>query len=105
MAKKKTTVKKTATKKKPLAKRKAKAEPKVLKLKKRPKGPKALQAPKTRRLAIHAFCRECMYDPSEPGGWRGQIEKCTATNCPLYNFRPMTISAERAKAAKKRSQR
>lgn len=58
---------------------------------------RAKKAPTTRRLAIHAMCRECIYDPTEPGGWRGQAEACTATDCPLYKFRPMTIASERAK--------
>lgn len=66
-------------------------------LEKKAKKPGALQNPKTRRLAIHAQCHECIYDPGEPGGWRKQVEACTATDCPLYGFRPMTINAERAK--------
>jgi hypothetical protein len=94
MAKKKTAVKK------PIVKRKVKTNV----LKKRPEGPAALKSPKTRRLAIHAFCRECIYDPSEPKGWRGQVENCTATDCPLYKFRPMSIGAERSKVSKKKGQ-
>jgi len=64
--------------------------------------PKALKNPKTRRLAIHAFCRECIYDSEEPGGWRKQVEACTATECPLYNFRPLTIAGENKRRAKKK---
>jgi len=67
---------------------------------------RAKKAPATRRLAIHAMCKECLYDPTEPGGWRGQIEECAATQCPLYNFRPMRIASEKARAASnKRSKR
>lgn len=63
---------------------------------------KTKKAPKTRRLAIHEFCKECIYDSDAEGGWRKQVEKCTATNCPLFNFRPMSIAAERARAKGKK---
>jgi len=36
----------------------------------------------TRKTAIDAFCWECM------GELREEIRNCTATHCPLYNFRP-----------------
>ena len=71
---------------------------KQIKIKKRPPTPKALRSPKTRRLAIHAFCRDCIYDPAADGGWRKQVELCTACDtCPLFAFRPMTIAGERAR--------
>lgn len=79
-------------KKKTAAKKKASTKKTTSKVKQRSK-----KTPATRRLAIHAMCRECIYDPTEPGGWRGQVEACTATDCPLYKFRPMTIASERAK--------
>lgn len=60
--------------------------------------PGALMEPKTRRLAIHSFCHECIYDPGHDGGWRKQVEECTSKNCPLYDFRPMTIAAEKARS-------
>ena len=45
---------------------------------------------KTRGKAIHAFCKECIYDPKSEGTWRQQVEACPATNCPLYEFRPIS---------------
>ena len=105
--------KKTSTRaKQPLAKkvvkekapkvRKTRSKIKVQKLKPQPIGPVALQNPKTRRLAIHAFCRQCIYDPGADGSWRKQVQACTATDCPLFNFRPMSIVAERKAAAKRK---
>lgn len=45
-------------------------------------------APATRKQAIDAYCKQCIYDELEPGGWRQQVEACTVTHCPLYAFRP-----------------
>ena len=46
---------------------------------------KAKQNPKSMRLAINAFCYECMgYAKS----WRTDVRDCTAKNCPLFGFRP-----------------
>ncbi len=42
----------------------------------------------TLRAAINAKCRECVYDPYQPGGWREQVEACGCSNCPLYPVRP-----------------
>lgn len=47
--------------------------------------------PFTRGQAINAFCKECIYDPRGGAGtWRQQVEACTSTNCPLYDFRPLS---------------
>lgn len=46
------------------------------------------QDPKTRGKAIAQYCKWCLFDPKEPGNWRQQITACTATDCPLYRFRP-----------------
>lgn len=40
------------------------------------------------RSAINRFCKECLFDPREPGGWREQIRDCTASDCPLWKVRP-----------------
>ena len=42
------------------------------------------------RAAINAFCKSCIYDPKWQGGgtWRKQVENCTSTDCPLYEYRP-----------------
>ena len=44
-------------------------------------GDKAMKR-RTRQQAIAAFCKECIYDPHEPGTWPMQVEACTAPLCP-----------------------
>lgn len=41
-----------------------------------------------RKQAIHMMCKECIYDPTEPGTYVKQAEMCEITSCPLYPFRP-----------------
>jgi hypothetical protein len=41
------------------------------------------------RKAINNKCKECIYDPYEPGTWRMQVEGCTSLHCPLYPVRPI----------------
>ena len=41
--------------------------------------------PKSRVLAIKAFCFDCM--GQEPG-WRNEIKRCPSGNCPLFGLRP-----------------
>lgn len=48
--------------------------------------------PKSLRLAISAQCYDCIYDKSESGTWRQQIEACPCINCPLYCQRPKPIT-------------
>lgn len=43
------------------------------------------------RKAINSQCKECIYDSSEIGTWRQQVEECTSYNCPLYDVRPRPI--------------
>ena len=46
----------------------------------------------TRKQAINAHCRECIYDPKNgTGTWRQQVEACTVTKCPLYEWRPISF--------------
>lgn len=40
------------------------------------------------RKAVNAFCRDCIYDPVEPGTWLQQVTACTSPDCPLYPVRP-----------------
>lgn len=40
------------------------------------------------RKAINEKCKDCVYDPTEKGGWRQQVKQCTCTDCPLYLVRP-----------------
>ena len=44
-----------------------------------------------RQQAIDAKCKDCGYDHLVKGTWRYQIEMCPCTDCPLYEFRPVTI--------------
>jgi hypothetical protein len=49
------------------------------------------------RTAIDAFCRSCVYDPNEEktlGDWVQQIERCTASSCPLFAVRPTCSRAD-----------
>jgi hypothetical protein len=48
--------------------------------------------PNSLRLAINAQCYECIYDKSDVGTWRQQVEACPSINCPLYCQRPKAIS-------------
>jgi len=47
--------------------------------------------------AINKNCRDCCGDELDAGTWREQVERCQITECPLYDFRPKTIKAERCK--------
>lgn len=42
------------------------------------------------RKAINDKCKECLYDPYHTGGWRQQVEECTAPNCALFPVRPFS---------------
>lgn len=51
---------------------------------------------KSRKHAIEKFCRKCIHDPiSGIGTWRQQTENCPSFECPLYEFRPLSIKAPR----------
>jgi len=52
----------------------------------------------TRQTAIEAMCRECCFDELDDGTWRMQIERCELTNCPLYQYRPVSRSKSNDKA-------
>ena len=52
---------------------------------------------RSRKAAVDAFCRHCIYDPySGEGNWRQQVGACTSVRCPLYEVRPVS----KPKAAK-----
>lgn len=44
------------------------------------------------KACIEAHCKWCIYDDTEPGSWRQQVEDCTAIDCALYPVRPVTIA-------------
>ena len=44
---------------------------------------------------IDEKCKQCTYDPAQPGGWRSQTENCTVYSCALWPVRPVTIETVR----------
>ena len=46
----------------------------------------------SRKQAIEQHCKECIYDKNDSGTWRQQTEACTHKPCPLYAYRPKTLS-------------
>jgi hypothetical protein len=53
---------------------------------------RAMLHPKSLRLAVNAQCYDCIYDESDAGTWRQQVEACPSINCPLYCQRPKATS-------------
>ena len=52
------------------------------------------------RAAIDALCKDCLYDPQGGcGTWREQTGACTATDCPLYPYRPQSRGVKNREAA------
>lgn len=55
------------------------------------------------KTAVTAKCKECIYDPiGNAGTWRQQVEACTVTSCPLFNYRPKITKSNRPKITKKK---
>ena len=50
------------------------------------------------RAAVNAKCRECIYDPCQPGTWLAQVRACTSPRCPLYMVRPGVKLAQKQAA-------
>ena len=46
---------------------------------------RAKQNPNSRKLALIAFCYQCMGMES---GWRNEVRNCPSKNCPLFGLRP-----------------
>jgi len=42
----------------------------------------------SRKRAINAKCKDCIYDPCGSGKWRQQVEACPSQDCALWPFRP-----------------
>lgn len=55
------------------------------------------------RKAIDAKCKECIYDPSQNGTWRQQVQACTSSGCPLFRDRPLPIAKDSPKLAEKQT--
>mgnify|MGYP001025514568 FL=1 len=50
---------------------------------------------KSKAKAINEFCKWCIYDAEDRGTWREQVQNCNSKECPLFNFRPLTVGAKR----------
>lgn len=48
------------------------------------------------RAAINAFCKGCIYDRTQPGAWRQQVEACTSKSCALFAFGPLSAAPLRS---------
>jgi hypothetical protein len=46
----------------------------------------------TRKQAINANCRSCVYDPANGGNWRQQVTLCACRDCALWLWRPVSRS-------------
>jgi hypothetical protein len=49
----------------------------------------------TKQEAINAKCKDCNYDELDKGTWREQVESCKATDCSLWEFRPITAATRK----------
>lgn len=56
------------------------------------------EAKPSKRAAINAKCKDCIYDPMGGGSWREQVEACTSPDCPLYELRPKSTARKQAVA-------
>ena len=52
-----------------------------------------MTATKTRGQAIAAYCKACIHDAAASGNWKEQVSVCPATDCPLWQFRPVGSAA------------
>jgi hypothetical protein len=48
------------------------------------------------RRAINEKCKDCIFDPAEPGNWRQQVTGCTSEDCALFPLRPMSESGAKS---------
>ena len=39
------------------------------------------------RQAINMKCKNCIYDPELPFGWKQQVSQCELTDCSLWPYR------------------
>ena len=42
------------------------------------------------RGKINANCIDCVYDSTQQGSWRKQVENCCGYSCQLYAVRPIS---------------
>lgn len=50
------------------------------------------------RDAVDVKCRDCIYCPDAPGGWRQQVAECLSMDCALYavRARPLPVRGRKA---------
>ena len=54
------------------------------------------------KKCIAEFCKGCIYDETQPGSWRQQVEDCPSEkSCPLWPVRPLTIATINANRKKR----
>ena len=46
------------------------------------------------RACINQHCKDCIYDKTNGGTWRQQVEDCTVTKCALYPVRPVPTKSK-----------
>ena len=44
------------------------------------------------RKAIDEKCKDCIYDPMQPGSWRKQVDRCRDVTCSLHPYRPRSYA-------------
>jgi hypothetical protein len=47
------------------------------------------------RTRINDMCSDCIYDPSQAGTWRFQVENCTFVKYPIHDVRPVSEYVKR----------
>ena len=56
----------------------------------------------TPQQAINQNCKDCIYDPAEPGYWQQQVEQCQSEGaCALWHLRPLTGAGKIARKVAK----
>lgn len=48
------------------------------------------------KKAIGMKCKDCIYDHTQAGSWRQQVENCEIPSCALWEVRPRTIATVNA---------
>ena len=55
------------------------------------------------KQCVENHCKDCVYDPTEPGSWRKQVSECGIIDCALWEVRPRTMAEiEKNRKKKKR---
>ena len=45
----------------------------------------------SRKKAIDEYCKQCIFDEKAGmGTWRQQVEGCPMSDCPLFEYRPIS---------------